>query len=257
LRKELLLVKHRHRSKGLFVAVGVCAAGLVAALLGFATSAVAGPDTANIVTRVTVTAGKPSEFKFTLSKKKITSAGTVIFTVINKGKIGHNFTINGKKTPVLAPGKSTKLTVVFKKKGSYVFKCSLTGHAAAGMIGTFGVSVATVAPPPTPTTTTVPKTACSSPVSTTVTVDEFEYGFKLSQASVPCGSVTFQQKNSGGATHNFNLQGIAGGRGALIGPGQSTTMTVQLTPGKIDYVCDVQDHASLGMVGSLTVTDTH
>jgi uncharacterized cupredoxin-like copper-binding protein len=204
------------------------------------------------VTRITVTAGKPSEFRFTLSKKKITAAGTVVFKVINKGKTAHNFAINGKKTPLIKPNHSATLRVVFKKKGTYVFKCSVAGHARLGMKGSFGVAVKPVPPPTTTTTSTQP--TCASPQSTTVNVSEFEYRYTLSQDSVACGSVTFVQKNTGGATHNFDLVGVAGGNGALISPGQTTTMTVTLRPGTVNYQCDVQDHAALGMVGRLTVT---
>jgi uncharacterized cupredoxin-like copper-binding protein len=245
-------VTHRQRLIGSLVAVGVCSAGL-AALLGVSAAPADGRPAAQTVTQVAVTAGKPSEFKFKLSKIKIPAIGTVVFTVTNRGKIGHDFTINGKKTPVIAPGKSAKLTVVFKKKGSYVFKCSVKGHADAGMIGSFGVAVTTVAPPPT-TTSTVPKVACASPQNTTVTVDEIDFNFTLSQTTVPCGTVTFNQKNSGAVVHNFHLQGVTGAVGALIDPGKTTTFTVQLTPSKITYVCDVSHHDELGMIGQLIVT---
>jgi plastocyanin len=81
---------------------------------------------------VTVTA---SEFKFKLSA---TSAphGSVTFTVVNKGKIPHDFKIDGKKTPLLKPGKSAKLTVTVKK-GKNAYLCSVAGHAALGMKGNF------------------------------------------------------------------------------------------------------------------------
>jgi uncharacterized cupredoxin-like copper-binding protein len=224
----------------------------MAGLLMAGTDAV-GSTNASAVTRITVTAGKPSEFKFTLSKKKIAAAGTVIFTVVNKGETAHNFVIAGKKTPMIKPGGSAKLRVVFKKKGSYAFKCSVDGHARLGMKGSFGVGVR---PAPTPTTTTVTTTtaACASPQSTTVNVSELDYRYVLSRDTVACGTVTFVQKNDGGATHNFDLVGVQGGNGALIQPGQTTTMTVQLRPGTVSYQCDVQDHAALGMVGKLTVT---
>ena len=64
---------------------------------------------------MTVTA---TEFKFKLSRTSIPS-GTVIFTVVNKGKIAHDFKIAGKKTPTIAPGKSAKLTVKFTKSGQF------------------------------------------------------------------------------------------------------------------------------------------
>lgn len=88
---------------------------------------------------VTVTAGSPSEFRFTLSAKTV-AHGTVTFKVTNKGKIAHNFTIDGKKTPNLAPGKSATLVVTFAKAARYAYECGVPGHAAAGMKGILTVT---------------------------------------------------------------------------------------------------------------------
>jgi iron uptake system component EfeO len=81
---------------------------------------------------VTVTA---TEFKFKLSAASAPH-GTVVFTLVNKGKLPHDFKIAGKKTPLLKPGKSAKLTVTLKA-GKYKYICTVAGHAAAGMKGTF------------------------------------------------------------------------------------------------------------------------
>jgi uncharacterized cupredoxin-like copper-binding protein len=83
---------------------------------------------------VTVTA---TEFKFKLSKLSVPH-GTVVFTVVNKGKIQHDFKINGKKTPLIKPGKTTKLTVTFKA-GKFKYLCTVPGHASLGMKGTLTV----------------------------------------------------------------------------------------------------------------------
>jgi uncharacterized cupredoxin-like copper-binding protein len=86
-------------------------------------------------TAVTVTA---TEFKFKLSKASVPH-GTVTFTVVNKGKVAHDFKIAGKKTALIKPGKSAKLTVILKAgKASYL--CTVPGHAAAGMKGTLRVT---------------------------------------------------------------------------------------------------------------------
>jgi uncharacterized cupredoxin-like copper-binding protein len=85
-------------------------------------------------TTVTVTAGKPSEFRFTLSKKTVPH-GAVTFKVTNKGTLPHDFKIAGKKTKLLSPGQSQSLKVTLKK-GSNAYLCTVTGHAAAGMKGT-------------------------------------------------------------------------------------------------------------------------
>jgi uncharacterized cupredoxin-like copper-binding protein len=84
---------------------------------------------------VNVSAGSPSEFKFTLSAKSVKS-GVVTFKVTNKGKLAHDFQIGGRKTPLINPGKSNTLRVTLKK-GSYTYMCTVPGHAAAGMKGTF------------------------------------------------------------------------------------------------------------------------
>jgi uncharacterized cupredoxin-like copper-binding protein len=91
------------------------------------------------VSAVTVTAGKPSEFRFGLTKKTVPK-GTVTFLVINKGALPHDFKINGHKTKLLSPGQSQTLKVTFLKTGKYPYLCTVTGHAAAGMKGTFSVT---------------------------------------------------------------------------------------------------------------------
>ncbi len=80
---------------------------------------------------------KMSEFKFVLSTKTA-HAGAVVFTVANKGKLPHDFKIAGKKTALLKPGKTAKLTVTLKA-GSYTYICTVAGHAPAGMKGKFTV----------------------------------------------------------------------------------------------------------------------
>jgi uncharacterized cupredoxin-like copper-binding protein len=101
---------------------------------------------------VTVTAGKPSEFRFDLSKKTV-KLGKVVFEVTNKGALTHDFkvcvkpatkklatTCNGKGSRKLTPHKKIALTVVFKKKGRFEYLCTVPGHAAAGMRGVLRVT---------------------------------------------------------------------------------------------------------------------
>jgi nitrite reductase (NO-forming) len=87
-------------------------------------------------TKITVSAG---EFYFTLSKKSIPKPGTVVFTVINKGQIAHDFSVQAlhKTTKLLQPGQKVTLTVTFKKKGSFYYLCTVPRHAQQGMAGSF------------------------------------------------------------------------------------------------------------------------
>lgn len=102
--------------------------------LAAAVSAFGGAAQQLATTTVAVTAGKPSEFKFTLSKKSIVK-GTAVFKIANKGTIAHDFKILGKTSAVVKSGKATTLKLVFKKAGKYAYLCTLPGHAAAGMKG--------------------------------------------------------------------------------------------------------------------------
>jgi plastocyanin len=71
---------------------------------------------------------------------KSVPAGRVRFLVKNIGRLPHNFVTNQQQTAVLASKKSQTLVVTFSKKGNYVYLCSITGHAAAGMKGTLKVT---------------------------------------------------------------------------------------------------------------------
>ena len=105
---------------------------VVAAVVALLYAPVASPNaSAQQVTTVTVTM---KEFKFTLSKK-IVPHGTVVFKLVNKGSLSHDFKISGKKSKMIGKGKSGTLTVTLTK-GSKAYVCTVPGHAAAGMKGT-------------------------------------------------------------------------------------------------------------------------
>jgi uncharacterized cupredoxin-like copper-binding protein len=109
-------------------------AGIAVVFAAFAVAVPALASPAHSTAAVKVTA---TEFKFGLSTKTVTH-GSVTFTVVNKGKLAHDFKIGGKKTPMLAPGKSGKVTVTLKA-GKFPYICTVPGHAAAGMKGTLVV----------------------------------------------------------------------------------------------------------------------
>jgi plastocyanin len=90
-------------------------------------------------TVVKVTAGKPTEFKFAVSKRTVPH-GAVTFDITNAGTLPHNFKIAGKTTKLLAGSQSQTLTVTFAKPGKYAYLCTVTGHADAGMKGILTVT---------------------------------------------------------------------------------------------------------------------
>lgn len=82
---------------------------------------------------------KGGEFFFRLSAKTVAAPGAVTFRFTNIGHVSHDFKVDGKKTPLVSPGKTASLVVKFKRKGKYHYSCTVPGHAAAGMKGTFTV----------------------------------------------------------------------------------------------------------------------
>jgi alcohol dehydrogenase (cytochrome c) len=82
---------------------------------------------------------KGGEFFFRLSTKSAAKPGKVTFVFKNVGHVSHDFSISGKKTPLIQPGRTARLVVTFKKKGKYPYRCTVPGHAEAGMKGVFTV----------------------------------------------------------------------------------------------------------------------
>jgi uncharacterized cupredoxin-like copper-binding protein len=119
----------------LSLAARFMSAAVLLAVLGIVAAPALGARSHAGVATVTVTA---TEFKFKLSKLTVPH-GKVTFTVVNKGKVAHDFKINGKKTALVSPGKTAKLTMTFAK-GKFKYLCTVPGHAAAGMKGTLTVT---------------------------------------------------------------------------------------------------------------------
>jgi uncharacterized cupredoxin-like copper-binding protein len=111
------------------LALGVALAALVA------TAPVAAQPSAAKATVVTVTM---KEFKFILSKKSVRH-GVVTFKLVNKGSLPHDFAIGGKKSKLIRSKKTGTFTVTLKA-GKRPYKCTVPGHAAAGMKGTLTVT---------------------------------------------------------------------------------------------------------------------
>ena len=104
-----------------------------AALLLLVSTSLAGSARHAGVPTITVTA---KDYSFVLSTKT-TDVTKVTFSVKNSGKKDHNFQIAGKKTAVVKPGKSAKLTVTMSKAGSYSYSSTVDDDAKKGMKGTF------------------------------------------------------------------------------------------------------------------------
>jgi uncharacterized cupredoxin-like copper-binding protein len=93
-------------------------------------------DRSALVTKIKVTA---KDIKFKLSAKTA-KRGVVVFKVTNIGALKHNFHIKGRTTRKLSHGQSATLRVTFLRKGRYPYKCTVDGHAEAGMKGVFTIT---------------------------------------------------------------------------------------------------------------------
>lgn len=203
----------------------VAVAGAAAAPAGGRHLSATDTATVTAVTAVTVTM---TDMKFQLSRSRVTT-GTVVFTLINKGKVAHDLRIAGKKSPLVRPGKRATFRVVIRRAGRYAFVCTVPGHSAAGMKG-----VLTVSPP------------------TRVTASMTEMKFRLSKTKVPIGTTIFTLRNQGIVAHDLK---IAGKKSATIQPGRTGTLSVAISkPGRYPYLCTLPGHAIAGMKGVLTVT---
>ena len=87
------------------VAVAAVAAAVAVPVVLAAGSAAPKP----VAKPITITV-RANEFTFALSRTTVPAGSTVTFVVVNRGRIAHDFKIDGRKTPKLAPGKSASLT---------------------------------------------------------------------------------------------------------------------------------------------------
>jgi uncharacterized cupredoxin-like copper-binding protein len=88
--------------------------------------------------KITVTL---KDYSFGFSRASVPKGSTVVFTVKNKGTQPHNvdFVGVGKRSPIIAAGKTTTLKVVFKKKGKIQVVCDVPRHIQLGMVSSFTV----------------------------------------------------------------------------------------------------------------------
>jgi plastocyanin len=117
----------------------------------------------------------------------------------------------------------------------------LLAVVALGVLG--AVTAGVVAQASTATTT-----------KTTINVTEREYSIKLSGQKAPVGIVHFVIRNRGRYSHALSIKdGSFSKRIALIKPGKTGTLTVNLKKGKVSIWCPVPGHAALGMKATLAV----
>jgi hypothetical protein len=140
--------------------------------------------------------------------------GKVAFRLDNKTPSWRTFTIGGKTTPQIAPGKSSTLTVTLPGAGQYYY----TVGAKDEDLSVNGVVLAV--------------DSCTHPRKSTVIVKLLEGPLSSVPEHVPCGTVTFVLKNTekGDDSFEVSLPGTTepapGSPTGEIGGGKTLRMTV-------------------------------
>jgi cytochrome c6 len=230
-----------HRKRLTTVLVAASAALLMAWLFG--ASGATGQTTQHAstkVTTITVTAGKPTELSFKLSKASNVAVGDVTFKVTNKGALAHDFKVCtravraaalnacvGKGTKLLKPNQTATLKLKLAK-GKFEYLCTVRGHAAAGMKGLVGIGVKVAAPAINPgaTTSSTPSVGGGTPTKAATTTagapretllgDAAAGAGVFNSADPPCGSC--HTLRAAGATGNVgpNLDDIKPGQDLVV-----------------------------------------
>ena len=114
--------------------VFLIAAFIVAAMLALRPAQARPSVTSQVRSGATQVTVAMTEFRFILSTRSVPT-GAVVFRLVNRGHVAHDFKIAGKKSALIAPAKRGLLRVVFRRAGRYPYVCTVPGHAAAGMKG--------------------------------------------------------------------------------------------------------------------------
>lgn len=97
---------------------------------------------------------------------------------------------------------------------------------------------------------TAPETT-TEPAGDTVTVEALDNEFSPAELEVAAGDTELTLDNTGQNPHTFTSEEL--GVDEEVSPGEQATFTVAAEQGTYEFICRI--HESLGMVGTLTVTE--
>lgn len=148
-------------------------------------------------------------------------------------------------------------------KKQYVLFSLLALVGAAALAGRVAASGRT-AEAPTVGAVQAPGAAGVDPRSGGFEIGLGEWALSPEAKAIRPGRVTFVITNRGRFTHGFELEIRRTGEGredegeaetAELRPGQKTTLTMTLSPGRYEIECFVGDHDEMGMRGTLEVRE--
>jgi uncharacterized cupredoxin-like copper-binding protein len=125
----------RLRDAWFLVAIGLAAFGLAGGVMAADRAIDAGAQ------RVAVTA---RDLAFAPADVTITAGRTTVLSFRNDGSTFHDWEVDGVANVDAGarPGQTQRIRFVMDEPGVYDLRCTVPGHAAAGMVGTLVVKVA-------------------------------------------------------------------------------------------------------------------
>lgn len=89
-----------------------------------------------------------------------------------------------------------------------------------------------------------------------ITATEENFSISLDEDTLKAGTYTITVVNNGNATHDLAVEedGTTKATSDKIGPGQSTTLTVDLDAGEYVFFCSIGNHRAMGMELTVQVT---
>jgi plastocyanin len=99
-------------------------------------------------------------------------------------------------------------------------------------------------------------TSGGSAESEAITATEQDFSISLDEDHLKAGSYTITVVNKGSATHDLAVEedGTTKATSDKVGPGQTTTLTVDLDAGEYTFYCSVGNHRAMGMEKTVTVS---
>ncbi len=112
--------------------------------------------------------------------------------------------------------------------------------AIVAIIVIVAISAFVLMGPTTPTTPTTTTTSGGGATTIYLVAQNIKFNGTNPTITVAANTqVTINVDNKDSVPHNFVIQGVPGGTGNLLSPGQSGSVTVTLQPGTYKYSCSV------------------
>jgi plastocyanin len=88
-----------------------------------------------------------------------------------------------------------------------------------------------------------------------ITATEQDFSISLDEDHLKAGSYTITVVNNGSSTHDLAVEedGSTKATSEKVGPGEKTTLTVDLDAGEYTFYCSIDGHRAMGMEKTVTV----